>query len=292
MSLSIAGQVLINGLMLGGIYALIALGLSLIYGVVGVANFAQGSFLMVGMYFVWGLTMLAGLEPLLALPLVAVFLFGVGWLFYALLLDRIIGRPTEVTLFMTMGLALVLDNVFLLTFTADRRFVQTSYDDVTLYLGDISLPLTRLAGFATAVVVAGLLMAFLAGTKLGRTIRAVAQDRELAESLGVDSRRIFAIAVAIGVALAGVAGGLLTSFHPISPEVGFRYLLIAFIVVVVGGMGSMIGSIVAALLVGVLYSIGYQLFGGEGGLILVYLVLLGILNFRPAGLLGDKLSST
>ncbi|MEE8506376.1 MAG: branched-chain amino acid ABC transporter permease [Kiloniellales bacterium] len=292
MSLSIAGQLLINGLMLGGIYALIALGLSLIYGVVGVANFAQGSFLMVGMYFVWGLTMLAGLEPLLALPFVAVFMFGVGWLFYTRLLDRIIGRPTEVTLFMTMGLALVLDNVFLLTFTADRKFVQTSYDDVTLYLGDIALPLTRLAGFATAVVVAGLLMAFLAGTKLGRTIRAVAQDRELAESLGVDSRRIFAIAVGIGVALAGVAGGLLTSFHPISPEVGLRYLLIAFIVVVVGGMGSMIGSIVAALLVGLLYSIGYQLFGGEGGLILAYLVLLGILNFRPGGLLGDKLSST
>lgn len=289
MSLTILGQVLINGLMLGGIYAVIALGLSLIFGVVGFANFAQGSFLMIGMYFVWGLTRLAGLDPLLWLPVVAVVLLAAGWVFYTWLIDPIIERPAEVHLFLTLGVALVLDNAFLLTFTADRKFVQTPYDDITLYLGDISLPLTRLAGFGAAILVAGLLMAFLAATKLGRTIRAVAQDRGLAESLGVDSRRIYAIAVAIGLTLAGIAGVLLTPFHPISPEVGLRYLLIAFIVVVVGGMGSIKGSIVAALLVGMLYSIGYQLFGGEGGLILVYLILLAILNFRPAGLFGRQL---
>ncbi len=289
MSLSILGQLLVNGLVLGGIYAVIAVGLSLIYGVVGFANFAQGSFLMIGMYFAWGLTKLAGLDPFLWLPVIAVFLLAVGWVFYTCLIDRVIGKPAEVHLFMTVGLMLVLDNAFLLIFTADRKFVQTPYDDITLYFGDISLPLTRLAAFGTAILVAGLLMAFLAATKLGRTIRAVAQDRGLAENLGVDSRRIYAIAVAIGVALAGVAGGLLTSFHPISPEVGLRYLLIAFIVVVVGGMGSIKGSIVAALIVGLLYSFGYQLFGGEGGLILAYLVLLGILNFRPAGLFGKEL---
>ena len=289
MSLSILGQLLVNGLMLGGIYAVIALGLSLIYGVVGFANFAQGSFLIVGMYLVWGLTRLTGLDPFLWLPVIAVLVFAAGWVFYTWLVDRVIGRPAEVHLFMTVGVMLVLDNAFLLGFTADRKFVQTPLDDMTLYFGDISLPLTRLAGFGSAILVAGLLMAFLAVTKLGRTIRAVAQDRELAENLGVDSRQIYGIAVAIGLALAGVAGGLLATFHPISPEVGLRYLLIAFIVVVVGGMGSIKGSIVAALIVGILYSIGFQLFGGEGGLILAYLVLLGILNFRPTGLFGEEL---
>lgn len=289
MSLTIAGQILLNGLMLGGIYALIALGLSLIYGVVGFANFAQGSFLMVGMYLAWGLTRLTGLDPLLGLPVVAGLLLLVGWAFYTRLIDPIIQRPAEVHLFLTLGVALVLDNAVLLTFTADRKFITAAYDETTLYLGDLSVPLTRLLSFGAAMVVAGLLMGFLVYTKLGRTIRAVAQDRALAESLGVDSRWIYAIAVAIGLMLPGVAGVLLALYHPISPEVGLRYLLIAFIVVVVGGMGSIKGSMVAALIIGILYSIGFQFFGGEGGLILAYLVLLGILNFRPAGLFGREL---
>ncbi|RMF87026.1 MAG: branched-chain amino acid ABC transporter permease [Nitrospinota bacterium] len=289
MSLEILGQVCINGLMIGGIYALVSVGLSLIYGVVGFANFAHGSFLMVGMYLTWGLWRWTHLDPLLLLPLVFFCLFGIGWLFYRQLIDPIIRAPDEVHLFLTLGISLMLDNGFLLAFTADRRFLKTVYADTTLYLGNLTLPLTRVLGFVMALLIAWGLFLFLQRTKVGRAIRAVSQDRSLAESVGVDSKQIFAVSVALGIALAGVAGLLLTPFHPISPEVGLRYLLIAFLCVVVGGMGSLKGSILGALLVGVLYSFGYQFFGGEGGLILAYLALLTILNLRPSGLYGKEL---
>lgn len=167
MSLEILGQVCINGLMIGGIYALVSVGLSLIYGVVGFANFAHGSFLMFGMYLTWGLWRWTHLDPLLLLPVVFLCLFGIGWLFYRQLIDPIIRAPDEVHLFLTLGISLMLDNGFLLAFTADRWFLKTVYAEMTLYLGNLTLPFTRLLGFGTALLIAWGLFLFLQQTKTG-----------------------------------------------------------------------------------------------------------------------------
>lgn len=285
----IIGQIVVNGLMLGGIYALVAVGLSLIFGVVGFVNFAHGSFLMIGMYLSWGLWKLAGIDPFLSLILIIPAFLALGWIFYNRLVDPIIEMPDQVHLFMTLGIALMLDNGFLLAFTADYKSLQTFYSDIAIYIGSIVFALPRLISLSVAMLSGMILVLFLTRTRTGRAIQAVSQDRDLAESMGVDSKQIFALSVGIGLVLAGIAGVLLTMFHPTYPTVGLKFLLVGFITVVVGGMGSIKGSIIAALIVGLLYSIGYQLFGGEGGLIFSYIMLLGVLNLKPTGLYGKEL---
>lgn len=279
-------QAVLTGILMGSIYALVAIGLTLIFGVVRIVNFAQGEFLMVGMYISFGLWHLFGLDPYLSLLITmpAMFLFGV--FVYGVFFRRVIGAPDLAQIFLTVALSIVLMNLALFFFTADFRSVRTSYGDLTVNLRGVILSVPRLLAFAGALLFGLLLYLFLRGTDTGKALRAVAQDREVAMLLGINPERMYWLAVGLGSALAGGAGALLLPFFYVFPTVGVTFVLIAFVVVIFGTLGNIKGAFLAAFIVGVAESLGILFAGGDMGLIVVFMILVLVLAFKPSGLMG------
>jgi branched-chain amino acid transport system permease protein len=279
-------QAVMTGILMGSIYALVAIGLTLIFGVVRIVNFAQGEFLMVGMYISYWLWRLFGLDPYLSLLITmpAMFLFGV--LVYGVFFRRVIGAPDLAQIFLTVGLSIVLMNLALFFFTADFRSIRTPYGDLTVNLGGVILSVPRLLAFAGALLFGLLLYLFLWGTNTGKALRAVAQDREVAMLLGINPERMYWLAVGLGGALAGGAGALLLPFFYVFPTVGVTFVLIAFVVVIFGTLGNIKGAFLAAFIVGVAESLGILFAGGDMGLIVVFVILVLVLAFKPSGLMG------
>lgn len=279
-------QAIVNGLLIGGIYALVSIGVTLIFGVVKIVNFAQGEFVMVGMYITFFLATQLGLDPLLSLLVVMPVLFAIGVLLQRVLIRRVLALGDMPQIFLTFALSLLLMNVMLLLFTADYRTVHTFYTDEALHLGEINLPVAKLIAFAVAMLLSGALWAFLRLTDLGKSMRAAAQKPEVAKLMGIDPDRVFAIAVGIALALAGAAGALLMPFYPAYPMVGQVFVLMAFVAVVLGTLGNVVGALIASLMMGVAESLGVQFVGADSGLIVVFAMLLLTLAVRPAGLFG------
>jgi branched-chain amino acid transport system permease protein len=281
-------QAVVNGLLIGGIYALVSIGVTLIFGVVKIVNFAQGEFLMIGMYLSFFLATRAGMDPLLSLVIVMPVMFLVGMAFQHFLIRRVLGLGDMPQIFLTFALSVLLMNVALLLFTANYRTVQTPYTDAAVHVGAVYISVAKLIAFVLAMVFSGALTLFLQSTDLGKAMRAAAQNRDVAMLMGINTDLVFAVAVGLALALAGAAGTLLMPFYPVYPTVGQVFVLMAFVAVVLGTLGNVTGALVAGLMMGVAESLGIQFVGADSGLIVVFAMLLLTLAIRPSGLFGGR----
>ncbi len=281
-------QALITGILMAGIYALVGIGLTLIFGVVRIVNFAHGEFVMLGMYITFWLWKLWGVDPYVGLLLTMPVMFCFGVLVQRFLLQPILRAPDLAQIFMTVGLGVILSNAALLCFTADFRSVKIAYAEWVWRLGEVAVPMPRLFAFIGALLLAGLLTVFLRKTDMGKALRAVAQDREVSMLLGINPERMYLLAVGLGAALAGAAGGLIVPFFYVFPTVGVIFGLVAFVVVILGTLGSVEGAMLAAFIVGVAESLGILFAGADLGLVVVFAILVVVLVFRPSGLMGAR----
>ena len=279
---------LINGFLLGGLYALVGAGMSLVFGVMRIINLAHGEMLMLGMYLsFWAFTLL-NVDPYVGVALAFPVLFGVGWALYRGLVGKLLESraPEEQQLLLTLGVGLGLAELTRVLFGAEYRTVYTSLSTATVQLGGASLSVALLSAFLMAAGIAGLLYAVLSRTEVGRSLRATAQDREAAELVGVDAERIYGIAFGIGAGLAGAAGALLLPIYYLSPTVGGLFTLKAFVVAVLGGMGSVVGALVGGVTLGVAETLGAVYVSNAYKDMIGYLVFILLLSVRPSGLLG------
>ena len=288
MDANIIGAADINGLLLGGIYTLVASGLTLIYGVLHIINFAHGSLLMLAMFGVYYLLTLLGIDPYLSIFIMVPAMYLLGYLLYKGLIGRLASGKDENILLVTLGLSILIENLALMFFKGDSRTILVSYSDTMVELGPAFVPLPKLISFVVAMVLCAALGLFMQRTDTGRAIRAVAKERVGARLVGIDVDRIFAISYGIGLATLGAAASLMMPMFYVSPTVGHVFVLVAFTVVVLGGMGSFLGAIVGGLIIGLTESFGGLFLGESMGQIGISLIFILILLLRPSGLFGAK----
>ena len=273
-------QQIVNGILLGGVYALVGVGMSMIFGIVQLTNLAHGEFVILSAYLSTTLCTALGLHPLLTLIITVPLMFVVGIVLQNLLINRVMARGSEPALLVTFGLSIIIQNALLLIFSADAQRMVTSFQSMSINLGAIKLPVLNLLVFAIGVVVVVMLDVFMKKTYLGQSIRATSDDTTAASLMGVNVKRTYGIAMGIAMgtaALAGLCVGMPWTFYPTS---GSQYLIIAFGVVVIGGMGSIKGTLIAGLVFGLAQVLG----GTNYGMLVSYIVLLVMLIVRPQGL--------
>ncbi len=281
-------QSVLSGILMGGVYALIGVGLTIIFGVMRVINFAHGELLMLGMYLTWLLHSALGLDPYLALALTAPALFLVGAFMQRAFIDRVLNALPENQILLTIGLGLVMSNTVMLIFTSDYRILTTGYSSASFLVGGFSVSKPLLYSFLVTAVITAALAWFLLKTDTGQAIRATAQDREAAQLMGINVRWTSVLAFGIGAALAGAAGALISPTYYIFPQVGGGFTLKAFVIVVLGGMGSIVGATLGGLVIGVTESLAaYYVASGLKELV-VFVLFLALLLFKPSGLMGKS----
>jgi branched-chain amino acid transport system permease protein len=286
MTLEILLQTLASGVLIGLIYALVAIGLTMIFGVMDIVNFSHGEFVMLGMYAAFWMYALLALDPVWSLPISAIGLFMVGAAVYRLVIKRIIGAPPLAQVFTTFGLMILLRGIAQFLWKPDFRMIdKSSVSGHVSWLG-VQLGLPQVVAGVGAVLTTLAVYLFLHRTRAGAALEATAADREAAQLMGIDSQRMFTLAWGIGAACAGVAGALLATFFPIFPEVGANFVLIAFVVVNLGGFGSVAGAFWAGIIVGVVEVMGGLLLGPQFKTAIVLGLFLAMLVWRPQGLLG------
>jgi branched-chain amino acid transport system permease protein len=281
-------QILANGLVLGGLYACIAAGFSLVWGVLNIINILHGSFIILGGYLAYYAHTLAGIHPFISILIAGPLFFALGYLLQRGLINRMIGAPVLLTLTLTFGLDLMLANGMLSAFTADFRKITLDPPLGVVLLGPVVLPKDRLAAMVLALALLGLLYLTLSRSRIGRAIVAVRMDREAAALMGVRIRTVYAVTFGLGTLMAGVSGPLIAMIFPISPLSGPLYLGKAFVVCVLGGLGSVPGALAGGLALGLAESFGALWFGPEHSTTLSFVLLILILLVRPEGLLGRK----
>ncbi|GAC1659739.1 MAG: branched-chain amino acid ABC transporter permease [Candidatus Elarobacter sp.] len=288
MTLALFAQLLVAGVLLGGVYALISIGLTLIFGVMRVVNFAHGEFLMLGMYLSYYLVTGVHLNPYLALLVVAPALYLFGLLVEVTIIKSTIGRSDVVQVFATVGLSIVLQAGALMAFSANVVGINVPITNAIVQLGPLSMGIPQLLAFTAAMLVASGLFVFLRSTDVGRAIRATAQDRSAAALMGINVAGIYRLTFGLGSAMTGLAGALLMPIYSVSPTVGEQFVLIAFVVVVLGGLGSVTGALVGGLLIGVVETFSGFVIDPQWKQAVYFLIFLGVLVFRPAGLFGTR----
>lgn len=286
--MSIFPQLVVNGLLLGGVFALISIGLTLIFGIVRVVNFAHGEILMVGMYATYLLATHLGLHPYLAALPIAVLLFALGALMQRFIIQPLLDSDPHIQIFATVGVGTALINLVLLIFSADLRSVDVPLARTVLAAGGISVTLGMIIAFVVSLVATGGLILFLQHTHIGRAIRAVAQNRYAAALMGIDVNRIYIVTFGIGAACVGVAAAVLTPLYPAFPTVGTFFALTAFVVVVLGGMGSLEGAVAGAMIIGLVDSLSGYYIAPDLKEVVYFLIFIGILILKPAGLFGIR----
>lgn len=286
MSAHVLAQGLVTGVLLGGVYAMVALGLTLIFGVMRVINVAHGTLLMVGAYVTFTAVNAFGVNPLLSILVSAPLLFLLGVLVQRFVVERVVGAPELQGLLVTFGVSIILINFALRVFKPDIRAV--SYLSGSLTLGGVAFSMPRLIGFAVALAATVAAMLFLKRSRLGKAIRATAQNQMVAVVCGVDVKRIRLVSFGLGAALAGVGGSLISIMYAIYPEMGPLYTLKAFCVVVLGGLGSYLGALLGGVILGVAESYTGLYVGTQAAEAVAYLLLIAVLLFRPQGLLGER----
>ena len=279
-------QAVVSGLLLGGVYGVVASGLTLIFGVLRIINFAHGAVMMLGMYASYWLWVWLGVDPYLSVLLTApaFFVLGMG-------IQRVVIEPNRAAaehnqLLLTLGLALFLENLALVLWQGDFRTLRVPYANASFVIGDALVEVSRLVAAGGAVLIALALFVFLRRTDVGKAIRALSEEREGAMLVGIDVARIRAVAFGIGSACVAVAGALITPFFYIAPDVGESFNLMAFVVVVLGGMGNFIGALLGGLIVGLAESLGAALLPGSLKQLVVFVIFVLVLLFRPEGLFG------
>jgi branched-chain amino acid transport system permease protein len=286
MTAEILLQTLASGVLIGLIYALVAIGLTMIFGVMDIVNFAHGEFLMLGMYSTFWMFALFTLDPIVTLPFTVLILFAFGVLLYQVLIKRITDAPMLTQIFTTFGLMFLLRGVAQFLWKPDYRSIANSSVSGSVKLLGIQLGEPQMVAGVGAVLVTGVIWYFLNHTRVGAALEATAADKEAARLMGIDSHRMFGLAWGIGAACAGAAGGLLATFFPIFPDVGANFILLAFVVVNLGGFGSVTGAFWAGILVGVIEVMGGLLLGPQYKMAIVLVLFLAVLMFRPQGLMG------
>lgn len=278
----------LNGLTTGAVYALVALGLTLIYGVLHIINFAHGAALMVALYAVYFLKQGLGIDPYLALPLVVPGMFVLGYALQRVIINRASHGKDENILLVTLGISIVLENLALIAFKSDTRTIETAYTLTTVPIGPAMIALPKLIAFGGALVASAALLWFVARTDLGRAIRAVAKEKHGARLMGIDVDHVYAMCFGIGLACLGAAACFLLPAYYVNPQVGNGFVLVAFTIVVLGGMGSFAGALLGGFLIGVVESLGGLWFGESLGQIGIFLIFIAVLLLRPQGLFGAR----
>jgi branched-chain amino acid transport system permease protein len=285
MSGVVVTQAVITGILTGGVYGLVAMGLTLIFGVLDIVNFAHGAFLALALFLTYGVVRTTGAHPYLALLIAVPVMFGLGWLVQFTVLNRAMGKPLANQLLITLAVSLLIENGLLLFFGADPRSVRFPGEHGIGVFGAVA-SLSRVLAFAAALVLAAGLYLFLRRTRVGTAIRAVAANRRGAELVGVDVRHIYALTFAIGTACAGAAGTLVAPFTTIEPTTGSLFTIIAFVVVVLGGLGNVLGALAGGVLIGLTEQLGGVFVPSQSPLLIVFAVFLLVLFLRPQGLFG------
>lgn len=277
---------LIMGIMLGGLYALIALGLSMIFGVLRLINLAHGDLVILSSYIAYALITYLGIDPILGLVIIIPFMMVLGFVIQKYVLGRGFAVSAETPLIITFGIALVLQNLNQILWTPLSRGLNTSYSHLSFFIGERQFPVSYLLAFLAGIVVMFGLRAFLSKTYLGRAITAASQDRRTAQLMGINTNLVYGYAFAIAMGSAAVAGVFLGMTFPFAPTSGISLLSIAFGTVVIGGLGSMLGTFLGGILLGIFQTMGGYLFGPASQMLIVYVLVLAILAIRPRGLFG------
>lgn len=283
-------QAIVSGILVGGVLGLVSMGLSLVFGVVRIINFAHGELVMLGMYGTFLLYTGMTIPPPFSILIVAPLLFVFGVLLYRGLFEPVVTGSTELLpqLSLTVGISFALQTIAQWVFSPTQRSIQMSWTTTYYDVGEVFINQAQLIAFLVSLVVSLLLWLFLARTDLGRAMRAIVDDREVAQMMGINSRRIYAIAVGASAALAAVGGNILMTYYPTSPHVGLQFLPLAFVAVVMGGMGNVLGAFLGGIIVGIVQQVtgvyvAFQL--QNAGLLLVFIA---VLLLRPSGLFGKE----
>jgi len=279
-------QATLYGLLQGGLLALIAVGFSLVWGVMNVINLAHGAFVILGAYVAWKLNAALGLDPFLGMLAAAAVLFVLGYVVQRYLVNLVVNAPIFITLLLTFGLSLLLVQGMNILFTANYRGIHTSYASESLAVGGVRVPLGRLLAFGVAVAVTLLLVAFVKRTRTGMSIMATGMDRGAARLMGIRAHHVYALTFGIAAALAGMAGSMIGTVGSFNPAAAGGYTLLSFVIAVLGGLGNMYGALVGGLVIGLVESWGGQYLPGTWVSALAFAVLVLVLIVRPSGLVG------
>lgn len=285
------GQQIINGLLLGGVLTLVALGFSLVWGIMNIINLAHGSFVMLGAYMTFWMFNLFGIDPFLSIPISMAILFVIGYGLQIGLINWVVRAPVLITLLLTFGLDLVIINISLLLWSANTRSVNPSYFGKSIGIGSMVIPYVQLAVLVLALIITALLALLLSRTRTGQSIRAVGYDYTGAKVIGISIARTYALTFGIGAALAGAAGALLVIIRPVTPSIGPEYTVLAFAVCVLGGLGNVSGALVGGLIFGMVEVFVSAYIGAGYSEAFVFALLIVVLVIRSQGILGREYSS-
>ena len=279
---------MLSGILTGGVYALAGIGMSLVFGVMNISNFAHGDLMMLGMYLAYFAFTLLHIDPYLSLLLIIPTAFLFGFLIEKVFIHRIIHHPHQNQILLTIGLGLIMSNTALLAFTSDPKILTTSYSSSAVNIGGISLSVPLLLSFAITTVIIGILFVFLSKTTTGLALWATSQNRDAAQLMGINVAKMSAIAFGLGTALAATAGALIAPTYYIHPLAGHTFLLKAFTICVLGGLGSVVGAGVGGIIIGIVESMSSTYLSSDWKDVVVFIIFLAVLLFRPQGLLGKK----
>lgn len=284
----VLAQLIISGILIGGVYALVSLGLTLIFGVMRIVNFVHGDFLMLAMYLAFWAATLAGWSPYASLFVIAPLLALLGAGIYWGVLRLAVRKSHEASILATIGLSIIIQNAALMAWSADYRSLHTDFTGSVLEWGGLRISVPLLIAFLVALAVTALVFLFLHFTYAGKAIRAAASERYAAALMGVNPQRLFTLCFAIGSALVGVGGVLLAPIYSVYPTVGEQFLLVAFVVVVLGGLGSLQGAVVGGLVIGLVETLSSYFIAPSMKQLVYLLLFIAILVFKPSGLFGKR----
>lgn len=277
-------QLLISGILAGGLYGIISVGLTLIFGVLNLVNFAHGEFLMVSMYVTFGFSQLLHLNPYVSLPLVILVMFGFGLAIQNIFVRPVVEAAHEVQIVVSLGLSTIMQNAALMAWGGNLRVLKTPLSESMMEIGGVFLNTQRLLTFLIAIAATALLYVYLRKSYFGKAIRATAQDSRAARLAGINVPFVYMITYGIGIALVGIAGACLMPLFPVYPTIGWHFANICFIAVVLGGLGSIPGAMVGGIIIGVIESVAGFYLGSEFQQAAYFVVFILILIVRPMGL--------
>lgn len=284
-------QAIVSGLLIGGVFALIALGLTLIFGVMKIINFAHGDFLMLGMYFAFFLSVIAGLDPYISAILCLPVFFALGWGVQNWLIRPVLSAPENIQILVTVGISLVFQNTALFLFSPDFQSLNVPYGASTFSVGGVSISYVRLIACGVSLSAAAAVYLFLTRSDIGKALRACAEQKTGAMAVGIDVNRMYRFAFGLGTMCVALAGVLMTPFFYMAPQVGLPFTLVAFVTVVLGGLGSVPGALAGGLIIGVVESLGEVLLPSPSmKQMATFSVFLLVLLVRPQGLMGGRMT--
>ncbi len=279
-------QSIVSGILMGGVYGLIAIGLTLIFGVMKIINFAHGSFMMLGMFTTYWVFVLLGIDPYLSLFISIPVLFVIGLLIERFLIAKVLDAPEYNQLLLTLGISLFIENLALFLWSPNFRTMDVQYLKKAAMVGTVMISFPKVVAFLFAVALTVILYYFLKYTDLGKAIRASSEEKEGALTVGINLKRIYYLAFGIGTACVAAAGTLTATFFYVNPLVGGVFVITAFVVVVLGGMGNFIGALVGGLIIGLAESVGAAFIPGQLKQLIIYFIFILVLLFKPEGLFG------